>query len=156
MSSLNAAYGTHWPSFEVVSLPEELPADGAPLRDWYQFESLVLPLRDAAHRFTVLLPMRASADPDDAEGLRRRSIAERVVNLEKPAHTTFDIKFYWELFRLGEARLGEDSSLNLGGRAPQLMTPLTLGRGRLAESYLMARQATPADRPVLGRDPLAG
>lgn len=156
VGGLNAAYGTHWPSFEVVSLPEELPADGAPLRDWYQFESIVLPLRDAAHRFTVLLPMRASADPEDAEGLRRRSIAERVVNLEKPAHTTFDIKFYWELFRLGEARLGEDSLLNLGGRAPQLMTPLTLGRGRLAESYLMARQTTPADRPVLGRDPLAG
>ena len=156
VSSLNTAYGTHWPSFEVVSLPEELPADGEPLRDWYQFESVVLPVRDAAHRFTVLLPMRASADPDDAEGLRRRSIAERVVNLEKPAHTTFDIKFYWELFRLGEARLGEDTLINLGGRAPQLMTPLTLGRGRLAESYLMARQATPADRPVLGRDPLTG
>ncbi|MFL6254445.1 MAG: phage tail protein, partial [Pyrinomonadaceae bacterium] len=156
VGSLNEAYGTHWPSFEVVSLPEELPADGAALRDWYQFESVVLPMRDAAHRFTVLLPMRASADPDDAEGLQRRSLAERVVNLEKPAHTTFDIKFYWELFRLGEARLGEDTLINLGGRAPQLMTPLTLGRGRLAESYLMARQATPADRQILGRDPLAG
>lgn len=156
VGSLNDAYGTHWPSFEVVSLPEELPADGAPLRDWYQFESVVLPMRDAAHRFTVLLPMRASADPEDVEGLRRQSLAERVVNLEKPAHTTFDIKFYWELFRLGEARLGEDTLINLGGRAPQLMTPLTLGRGRLAESYITARQATPADRQVLGRDPLAG
>lgn len=156
VGSLNAAYGTHWPSFEVMSLPEELPDDGAALRDWYQFDSVVLPMRDAAHRFTVLLPMRASADPDDAEGLNRQSIAERVVNLEKPAHTVFDIKFYWELFRLGEARLGEDTLINLGGRAPQLMTPLTLGRGRLAESYLMARQATPADRQVLGRDPLAG
>jgi len=156
VGSLNAAYGTHWPSFEVVSLPEELPADGAPMLDWYQFESVVLPMRDSAHRFTVLLPMRASADPDDPEGQHRRSIAERVVNLEKPAHTTFDIKFYWELFRLGDARLGEDTLVNLGGRAPQLMTQLTLGRGRLAESYLTARQATPADRQVLGRDPLAG
>jgi phage tail-like protein len=156
VGGLNDAYGTHWPSFEVASLPEELPADGAPLRDWYQFESVVLPMRDAAHRFTVLLPMRASADPDDAEGRQRRSVAERVVNLEKPAHTTFDIKFYWELFRLGEARLGEDTLINLGGRAPQLMTTLTLGRGRLAESYITARQATPADRQVLGRDPLAG
>jgi phage tail-like protein len=156
VGSLNAAYGTHWPSFEVVSLPEELPADGAAMLDWYQFESVVVPMRDAAHRFTVLLPMRASADPDDAEGLNRRSIAERVVNVEKPAHTTFDIKFYWELFRLGDARLGEDTLINLGVRAPQLMTTLTLGRGRLAESYLTARQATPADRQVLGRDPLAG
>lgn len=156
VGSLNAAYGTHWPSFEVVSLPEELPDDGAALLDWYQFESVVLPMFDSAHRFTVLLPMRASADPDDAEGLSRRSIAERVVNLEKPAHTTFDIKFYWELFRLGDARLGEDTLINLGGRAPQLMTQLTLGRGRLAESYLTARQATPADRQVLGRDTLAG
>ncbi len=156
IGSLNAAYGTHWPSFEVASLPEELPADGAAMLDWYQFESVVLPMRDAAHRFTVLLSMRASADPDGAEGLHRLNIAERVVNLEKPAHTTFDIKFYWELFRLGDARLGEDTLINLGGRAPQLMTPLTLGRGRLAESYLTARQATPADRQVLGRDPLAG
>lgn len=156
VGQLNDAYGTHWPSFEVVSLPEELPADGAALRDWYQFESVVLPMRDAAHRFTVLLPMRASADPEDAEGLHRQSIAARVVNLEKPAHTTFDIKFYWELFRLGDARLGEDTLINLGGRAPQLMTPLTLGRGRLAESYLVARKATPADRQLQWRDPLAG
>jgi phage tail-like protein len=156
IGSLNEAYGTHWPSFGLVSLPEELPSDGAPLQDWHQFEGVVVPMRDAAHRFTVLLPMHASADPDDPEGQHRRSIAERVVNLEKPAHTTFDIKFYWELFRLGEARLGEDTLINLGGRAPQLMTPLTLGRGRLAESYLTARQATPADRQVLGRDPLAG
>jgi hypothetical protein len=66
------------------------------------------------------------------------------------------MKFYWELFRLGQARLGEDTVIDLGGRAPQLMTPLTLGRGHLAESYLTARRPTPADRQVLGRDPLAG
>jgi phage tail-like protein len=156
LSRLNAAYGTHWPSFELVSLPEELPADGAALADWYQFEGVVVPMQDAAHRFTVLLPMRASAALDTAEEQRRQSLAERIVNLEKPAHTIFDMKFYWELFRLGQARLGEDTVIDLGGRAPQLMSPLTLGRGHLAESYLAARRPTPADRQVLGRDPLAG
>jgi len=156
VSRLNAAYGTRWPSFGAASVPEELPGDGAAMQDWYQFEGVVAPMWEAAHRFTVLLPMRHAAAPDTAEEQRRRGLASRLVELEKPAHTVFDMKFYWELFRLGEARLGEDTVVELGGRAPQLMTPLALGRGRLAESYLTARRPTPADRRVLGRDPLAG
>ena len=36
--------------------PTSLPADGAPLLDWFQFESVVLPMQRKAHRFTVLLP----------------------------------------------------------------------------------------------------
>lgn len=155
-SSLNAAYGTRWPSFGAASVPEELPGDGAAMQDWYQFEGVVLPMHEAAHRFTVLLPMRQAGAPDTAEEQRRRGLAARLVELEKPAHTVFDMKFYWELFRLGEARLGEDTVIDLGGRAPQLMAPMTLGRGRLAEGYLAARRPTPADRRVLGRDPLAG
>jgi phage tail-like protein len=156
VSRLNAAYGTHWPSFGSVSLPEELPDDGAPLADWFQFEGVALPMHETAHRFSVLLPMRHAAAVDTAEEQRRQSLAARIVELEKPAHTIFDMKFYWELFRLGEARLGEDTVVDLGSRAPQLMSPLALGREHLAESYLTARRETPADRQVLGRDPLAG
>ncbi|HWW75555.1 MAG TPA: hypothetical protein VNZ44_09165, partial [Pyrinomonadaceae bacterium] len=150
----NEAYGTHWASFEVASLPDGLPPDGAPLQDWFQFESVVLPMQEGAHRFTVLLPVRDYASYDGEEERRRHSLARRIVNLEKPAHTVFDMKFYWELFRIGEARLGEDTLIDLGSRAPQLMSPLVLGRGHLAEGYLPARREIPCDRAVLGREQL--
>jgi phage tail-like protein len=151
----NEAYGTHWASFEVASLPDGLPPDGPPLHDWFQFEALVLPMQEGAHRFTVLLPVRDYSAYDGEEERRRHSLARRIVNLEKPAHTVFDMKFYWELFRIGEARLGEDTLIDLGSRAPQLMSPLVLGRGHLAEGYLPARKEIPGDRTVLGREQLS-
>jgi phage tail-like protein len=151
---LNEAYGTEWPSFEVASLPEGLPPDGAPLQDWYEFEAVALPMYEDAHRFTVLLPVRDYAAYDGDEEQRRHSLARRIVNLEKPAHTVFDMRFYWELFRVGEARLGEDTLIDLGSRAPQLMSPLVLGQRRLAESYLPARKEIPDDRAALGRERL--
>ncbi len=64
------------------------------------------------------------------------------------------MKFYWELFRVGEARLGEYTLIDLGSRAPQLMSPLLLGQGHLAETYLPARKEIPGDRAVLGREQL--
>jgi hypothetical protein len=151
---LNEVYGTHWAAFEVASLPDGLPPDGAPLQDWYQFEAAVLPMHEGAHHFTVLLPVRNYAAYDGEEEQRRHSLARRIVNLEKPAHTVFDMKFYWELFRVGEARLGEDTHIDLGSRAPQLMSPLLLGQGHLAETYLPARKEIPGDRAVLGREQL--
>ena len=134
--ALNEAYGTSWPSFELVSLPDRLPPDGQPLFDWYQFEAVVLPMRRSAHRFTVLLPLPAAASFDTEEQRRRLELADRIIRLEKPAHTVFDIKLYWALFRVGEARLGEDTLLDVGSRAPQLLPPMILGRQYLAQSYL--------------------
>jgi len=157
VGAFNAAYRTAWPSFALVALPGVLPNDGRPLLDWYQFESVVLPMRQSAHRFTVLLPLPPGAASDDAEQRRRLELAARIVRLEKPEHTVFDVKFYWQMFRLGEARLGEDTLIDLGSRAPGLMSPLVVGRGRLTESYLAPghpRDVT--DRRVLGRDPLGG
>ncbi|HEX6186405.1 MAG TPA: phage tail protein [Pyrinomonadaceae bacterium] len=154
VAKLNEAYGTHWADFEVTSLPDGLPPDGAPLRDWYQFEAVMLPMHEGAHHFTVLLPVRNYAAYDGEEEQRRHSLARRIVNLEKPAHTVFDMKFYWELFRVGEARLGEDTVIDLGSRAPQLMSPLVLGQGHLAETYVPARVEIPGDRAVLGREQL--
>ena len=154
VARLNEAYGTHWAAFEVASLPDGLPPDGAPLQDWYQFEGAVLAMHEGAHHFTVLLPVRNYAAYDGEEEQRRHSLARRIVNLEKPAHTVFDMKFYWELFRVGEARLGEDTLIDLGSRAPQLMSPLVLGQGHLAETYLPARKEIPGDRAVLGREQL--
>src|SRR5262249_28225542 len=55
----------------------------------------------SAHRFTALVP----------EGLtpEESAMVERILNLEKPAHTRFDVRRYFEFFRVGEARLGLDT-----------------------------------------------
>jgi phage tail-like protein len=139
--ALNKAYKTNWTAFEVVALPDDLPPDGAPLLDWYQFESVIVPMQATAHRFTVMLPMPKSETPYSDEHHRRIEIATRIVNLEKPAHTVFDVKFFWAMFRIGEARLGDDTLLDRGSRAPELMPPLILGRNHLAESYIAAEQS---------------
>ncbi|NTU83119.1 MAG: hypothetical protein HGA45_27740, partial [Chloroflexales bacterium] len=133
-----------------------LPADGAPLRDWYQFETVVRPMYAAAHRFSVLLPVPRTDTITSELYQQRIDLARRVVELEKPAHTTFDVKFYWALFRIGEARLGEDTLLDVGSRAPQLLAPMVLGREHLAESYLApGHPLDVTDRYVLGRDAVA-
>ena len=149
--ALNDAYGTRWPSFELVSLPDRLPPDGPRLLDWYQFEGVVLPMRSSAHRFTVLLPLPAAASFDTEEQRRRLELAGRIVRLEKPAHTVFDLKLYWALFRVGEARLGEDTLLDVGSRAPQLLPPMVLGQQYLAQSHLAPRHPQDvADRQTVG------
>jgi hypothetical protein len=82
-------------------------------------------------------------------------LAHRIVDLEKPVHTVFDVKFYWAMFRIGEVRLQLDTVIDQGSRAPQLLPNLVLGEGFVGESYL----ATPAleaagDGNTLGRDVL--
>jgi len=151
IAALNLSYHTRWPGFEDISLPDELPLSGAALADWYQFESVVLAIEAAAHRFTVLLPAPNTRTRDDFQ--QRRELAARIVNWEKPAHTVFDVKFYWSMFRVGGARLGEDTLLDTGSRAPQLLGPMVLGQGLLAESYVAdARDLT--GRVVIGRGQL--
>jgi hypothetical protein len=156
VGALNDAYGgTKWTGFEVVALPGELPRDGAALNDWYQFETVVWRMQSTAHRFTVLLPVPASLAFDADEHQRRLDLCRRIVDLEKPAHTVYDARFYWAMFRVGEARLQMDTLLDQGSRAPQLLPGLILGQGFVGESYL----ATPAmeaasDRNILGRDAL--
>src|SRR5207253_641187 len=81
-----------------------LPDDGPALVDWYQFESVVQPMLRAAHRFSVVLPVPAGGTAEQHRA--RMEQARRVVELEKPAHTVFDVRFYWAMFRVGEARLG--------------------------------------------------
>lgn len=136
IATLNAAWLTRYASFDEVAQPAALPTKAAQLRDWFQFQGVVLPMRDNAHRFTVLLPVPESEALDPAAQQRRMELAKRVIDLEKPAHTIYDLKFYWAFFRVGEARLGEDSVLDYGSRAPRLLPPMVLGTGFVASSYL--------------------
>ncbi|WP_163998222.1 phage tail protein [Pyxidicoccus caerfyrddinensis] len=153
ITALNAAHVTTLTDFTQAALPTVLPADGPAQSDWYHFETVVLPVRAAAHRFTVVLPVpRGSAAQEQRTRLEQ---AMRVVAVEKPAHTVFDVKFYWAMFRVGEARLGVDTLIDLGSRAPELMPAMQLGREYLAESHLAPRPPQDAkDRQILGRDAL--
>jgi phage tail-like protein len=154
-NAMNQLYRTNWTGFELIPLPESLPADGAPLQDWFQFESLVLSALAAAHRFTVLLPSPATAAFNLNEHQRNLELARRIVELEKPAHTVFEIKFYWAMFRLGESRLGSDTLIDRGSRSPQLAPEMILGQGYLGESWLAPTTAEgAATRQILGRDKL--
>jgi hypothetical protein len=148
IASLNSAYQTEHTAFGEVSLPGEndFPSSGQRLYDWSQFVSVVLPIRQYAHRFAVLVP---TGPGDVAAQAERLAIVERIVELEKPVHTSFEVKPYWAMFRVGEARLGLDTLLDMGSR----FVALLLGQGYLAESYLAAPHPwNVADRIVTDRD----
>lgn len=129
-----------------ITLPRELPS-GPALRDWIHFAGAALPIHRAAHRFRVLVPV----DPD-AEVARQRqrlSLARRVVEREKPAHTAFDVVPYWAAFRVGAVRTGLDTVLGAGSR----YSPLLVGDGVLAETTVGAEHPMgQPDRRVTGRD----
>ena len=156
IGALNSAYGANLTSFAGIELPGQLPQDGPSLLDWYQFESVVLAMHLAAHRFTVLLPVASTETANLASYQQQLELATRLIELEKPAHTVFDVKFYWAAFRVGEARLGEDTLLDRGSRAPQLMPPVIVGQGYLSQGYLapgFPQDAT--DRQIIGQERLS-
>jgi phage tail-like protein len=94
-----------------------------------------------AHRFSVLVPEDLSSE--------EAAMVERVVELEKPAHTLFDVRRYWDAFRVGEARLEIDTLLGEAGRFRQMI----LGRDYLAEGYLTpAYPMDIAERMISDRD----
>jgi phage tail-like protein len=152
ISDLNRAYRTAYASFDAIPLPADLPRVPAATRDWYLFQAIVLRARDAAHRFVVYLPMRPQDAADTALHRQRLDLARRVIELEKPAHTAYEIKFFWSAFRIGEARLGEGTLIDLGSRAPQLLRPFTLNSTGLGEGYLDAGSSCPP-RPRYSRKP---
>ena len=105
-------------------------------------------IQASAHRFSVLIP----------EGLppAEEAMVTRIVNLEKPAHTQFEVRRYWDFFRVGEVRLGLDTVLGEESR----FGPMILGRDYLAEGYLYpappmdVSERLIADRDALGKTPL--
>ncbi len=154
ISAFNEAYrlrgSQRMKDFTAVPILTALPPDGQPLQDWFQFESIVLAMHRTAHQFSVLLPVPRTGTLDDAEQQRWVEITRRIVNLEKPAHTTFDVRFYWAMFRIGEARLGEDTAIEHKSRIP----PMVLGQRYLVESYVSGAER--GDRQILGCEPLNG
>jgi hypothetical protein len=132
---LNRAWLTSWPAFDLIAVPDVLPQAAAAQIDWLQFERQVLAMLRTAHRFSVLLPIGdVTADPFELE--RRLGLARRIVDLEKPAHTVFDVRYYWAFFRVGEARLGIDTQLGAGSRAPELIPDAVLGRAYIGASFV--------------------
>lgn len=75
----------------------------------------------AAHRFSVLLPVR-SVNQSGYELEADMALAKRIVEIEKPAHTVCDVRFYWAMNRVGAARIGSDTELGAGSRAPELLS----------------------------------
>jgi phage tail-like protein len=135
---LNRQWHTGYLLWSDVPLPSQVPETLPALRDWVHFEGLVLPAQASAHRFAVFLPQGTLGVIDREKKL---DLARRVVALEKPAHTTFDVKFYWAFFRVGEARLGTDTVVDLGSRSPELMSPFVLDRNYLGSGWLAPAQS---------------
>ncbi|MBZ5569166.1 MAG: beta-galactosidase [Acidobacteriia bacterium] len=150
IGDLNNTYGLAGTAaladFDQVQLPGTLPAGGRKLRDWIQFVSVVLPTARNAHRFTVLVPVTPSDDPQTQ--LTKLGIAERIAEIEKPAHTDFDTRLYWGMFRVGEARVGLDTLLGQGSRS----VAIVLGRDYLAGGHLAwVEPWNLSDRETIGR-----
>ena len=159
--ALNAAWGTAWRGFDRIPSPMHLPAGSVALADWWRFEARIVRALGPAHRFRVVLPLPAEAQLDFDELARRRAAVERAVARDKPAHTVAEIRFGFELVRVGEARLGHDTRLELGLlRRPELAAltsesiwpPLVLGERDLGGGQLThPRPLPPPDRVGLDR-----
>lgn len=135
LAALNSAHAAVWTRFAEVSLPDRLPATLAGQEDWRSFEADIVPTDATAHRFSVLLPV-ATVVTDAAALADQEALARRIVELEKPAHTIFDVRFFFAMNRIGEARLGFDTALGQGSRAPELLPPAILGHAYLGESFI--------------------
>ena len=137
-----SGYGVHDDAqLQALLPPTRLPDAEPQVRDWYQMQTVVLRTRATAHRFRVLLPV--SADVRNLERaaaitdrLPKLALAERIVDLEKPAHTTFDVRFYWDAFRVGQARLGIDTLVDLGSRSPLVLSSTVLDQAVLGTTLL--------------------
>ncbi len=134
IADLNTAWNltgaSAYSSFASVLLPAVMPTGGAMLLDWIRFVSVALPIQQNAHHFTVLVPVNLT---DSAATQQAKvAVAQRVTNIEKPAHTSFDVSPYWAMFCVGQARLGQDTLLGQGSR----FAALVLGSGTLAAANL--------------------
>ena len=146
---LSLAYQREFASFTAVTLPAEddFPEAAARLDDWIQFVSLALPIHRYAHTFSVLVPTPPGELP--LEQNERLAFVRRIVELEKPAHTEFEVKPYWALFRVGGVRVGLDTLVAEGSRyVAMLLGDVALADGHLAWTHPWNL----TDRAIVGRD----
>ncbi len=95
----------------------------------------------SAHRFIIMVPYELTDD--------QIAVVETIVTGVSPAHTSFEIQRYYALFRVGIARLGQDTQL---GYSEQFSSML-LGSSYLPDSYLEAPYPfNIADRLLLDRN----
>jgi phage tail-like protein len=147
-AAFERAWGARWPEFGLVPAPEVLPPTAEGLADWALFETRIEPMAQAAHRFLVLVPSSGPLAQPQALA-RHMEWARRVVGLEKPAHTVFEVGPYWAMFRTGHARLGLDTLLGEGSRAPSLAPQLVVDRGHVGASRVAFTPRVPRDRVLL-------
>jgi phage tail-like protein len=148
IDNYSRATGAEWPAFDLLPPPTVLPTHPVALADWALFETRVESMAARAHTFSVLLPI-AGPQADAAALAQQVDLAQRVVRLAKPAHTRFEVRPYWALFRLGQIRLGLDTLLGDGSRDPAFAPPLVLGVGHLGAARVAPRPDVPADRLLL-------
>ena len=98
---------------------------------------------DDAHRFSVLTPQGMSPEEE--------AMVSRIIDLEKPAHTQFEVRRFWDAFRIGEIRLGMDTVVGPESR----FAPIIVGQHYLADGYLVPHHPMDVhERLVIDRDPL--
>ncbi len=98
-----------------------------------------------AHRFDVLVPAGLSADA--------LAMIERIVAVNTPAHASYDVRGYYDLFIVGQARLGIDTQLG----SSLTFSPMVVGQGYLAATYLgFPHPFELTDRIVINRDRVGG
>jgi hypothetical protein len=124
-----------------------LPTSGAFLQDWIVFVSVVMPTRQDASRFTVIVPVQLNDSVTTQT--RRLALAQRIAQSEKPAHTDFDVKLYWAAFCAGQARVGMETVVGPSSR----FAAMVLDQNTLAASYLgFTLPWSVRGRLVAGRD----
>jgi phage tail-like protein len=98
-----------------------------------------------AHRFDVLVPAGLSSDA--------LAMVDRIMASSKPAHTGYAVRGYYDLFMVGQARLGIDTQLGTGPS----FSAMVLGQGYLAQTYLgFPHPFELPDRIVIDRDRVGG
>ncbi len=125
LGRLNDRYGTSYADFDDIELPVNFPTTDPALTDWMQFATVVVPIDRRAAQFEVHVPI--DADMEAAAQAERLTFVQRLVEKEKPAHTEFEVKPYWALFRVGHARVGLDTIVDRGSRFHPLLLPGALG-----------------------------
>ena len=88
-----------------------------------------------AHRFDVLVPAGLSTDA--------LAMIERIVAVNTPAHASYVVRGYYDLFIVGQARLGIDTQL---GSSPSF-SPMIVGQGYLADHVPGIPPSLRAHRP---------